>query len=822
MVHSKTWQVDMALFSLILFLEPRQGAWKVKPSEVLALLVIASIPLGCSSSGGGGRPPEVETRDPEMKPGGADPSQSFAGAREAIPLDKGVMVFWEPWTEERLTPDKKKVRVVKKNVVYLVYLSTLPQVFDPSKPAAMVKDTTHVTIDDLKNGIPLWATVWAKDSHGKYIKDMNALCFVPAPFFYVKPGNKYPLRDGKSPETAFSELSEAFDKVPQPSTLYVCKGSLGGGIVIPPGVSIVGGFPGNFVLSKWDPFRYPTRISPADGEDTVLSVTGRGMTQISGVVIDAEYRAGRCLAAYKTGISVRNVSFFRAKGDTVELWGDPVTEEPVGGDFTFNKIYGSTGPGMVIKGHTDLRIQDTIIKKNAGRGIIARELAVNPDGDLLLEIRDCTIVSNRAEGLEIGIVKGPYPGGKEGPGRINVKVAGTLMRDNLLAGLVYRAELEEEPEVEARMVVTGSDVINNGGSGVLLQPSRMVEMIVHGSRISANRGKAGIMVSGGDGGIVRICNNAVFGNAGDGIRVNGGDRKKLVMVHNNDIAANNKIGLMVNDMGCAALSNTIIWNSKDVEAPWLACTLRKTGSEGPGIFYGNPGYLNFPVGFQFVVNAGGKGFVHVKWPGVTAPGEFVELGDDGIARVVEEVTNTGIKFSPPLKSLPPQNTALYVFLKEEAVKEDLRIVSSSPALKRGIWFLKDKARGYASCGFTGGPFSVSNAGIKGREEIPPMEFSTLDFFPPPGTRAGEVDRITVIAGRELDEKTVNTSTVFILKAANLGKIPVRIHVFGKDRDRFVVAGLENVQDAFALVLTQDIKDKKGTRLSLPVFAYYPR
>ncbi|HHI68435.1 MAG TPA: right-handed parallel beta-helix repeat-containing protein, partial [Planctomycetes bacterium] len=487
-------------------------------------------------------------------------------------------------------------------------------------------------------------------------------------------------------------------------------------------------------------------------------------------------------------VALRNVSVVRCAGPGVVLTGQAAVENRVEGDFSFLRVLGNTGAGVVVRGLTGLRFQESLIRRNGNEGVLARELEVNPEGELLFSLEGCRIEANRAGGVEIGLSRGPAGSPGSGPGRSLARLRRCLVRDNVQEGVRAVAELGSDPPVEGTVQILFSSFIDNGGSGVLVQSSPQAMILVSGNRVSANRGVAGITVGSGTGGIVRVSNNAVFGNTHDGIRVNASFDPRLVMVHNNDSAANGGTGLLVEGKDTAALSNTVVWNKRDVQAPWLAYSLRGSGTGGPGVFGGNPGYRVFPVGIQFLDGPGSEDLVHVPWPGVTAPGEFVEIADDGVPRAVEEVTRTGIRFSPPLERPAPVGAALYVALSKEGVEEDLRVGTSSPVRGRGSPYLRDPRGGKATVGFLGGPLAVNQVGPGGAGPETDLSFQDLQFLPPPGTHAYVVDRITVIAGRELDEATVNSTTVRLFNASKMAALPARVNVFGKGKDRFVVAG----------------------------------
>jgi len=234
------------------------------------------------------------------------------------------------------------------------------------------------------------------------------------------------------------------------------------------------------------------------------------------------------------------------------------------------------------------------------------------------------------------------------------------------------------------------------------------------------------------------------------------------------------------------------------------------------------GSSGIAVGIQFLDGPGTESLVHVPWPGVTAPGEFVEIGDDGTARAVEAVTRTGIRFSPALDRPVPVGTALFITLKKEGTREDLRVGASSPVRGKGISYLRDPRGGKATVGFLGGPLAVTQVGPEGEGEEPDLSFQEVKFLPPAGTSSAFVDRITVITGRELDETTVNSSTVQLFDAAKMVRLSTRVNVFGKEKDRFVVAGFPQPKYPLLLILTTGIRDAGGRALSLPLFVFYPK
>ena len=788
----------------------------------LALLLgLAFLLGGCGSSGGGGSAPGASTGDPEVRPGGTDPSETFAGCREALPLDGGALLSWEPVTEE-VKKGKKTIRVPRKGIQYWVYLSSLPFRFDENAPDSKVTDRTSLEVKGLKNGLVYWVTVRARDASGFLDKDKVALSFVPAPVRYVKPGNGAPSRDGKTPEKAFASVREALPRVPVPCTLYVGEGTIPGGLYLPGGVALAGGFDPSMDPEKRDPMKYVTRIAGGAASGPLLGVAGPAHTLVTGVMLDGENRVSSGFRAGPGRVALRNVSVVRCAGPGVVLTGQAAVENRVEGDFSFLRVLGNTGAGVVVRGLTGLRFQESLIRRNGNEGVLARELEVNPEGELLFSLEGCRIEANRAGGVEIGLSRGPAGSPGSGPGRSLARLRRCLVRDNVQEGVRAVAELGSDPPVEGTVQILFSSFIDNGGSGVLVQSSPQAMILVSGNRVSANRGVAGITVGSGTGGIVRVSNNAVFGNTHDGIRVNASFDPRLVMVHNNDSAANGGTGLLVEGKDTAALSNTVVWNKRDVQAPWLAYSLRGSGTGGPGVFGGNPGYRVFPVGIQFLDGPGSEDLVHVPWPGVTAPGEFVEIADDGVPRAVEEVTRTGIRFSPPLERPAPVGAALYVALSKEGVEEDLRVGTSSPVRGRGSPYLRDPRGGKATVGFLGGPLAVNQVGPGGAGPETDLSFQDLQFLPPPGTHAYVVDRITVIAGRELDETTVNSTTVRLFNAAKMASLPARVNVFGKGKDRFVVAGFPQAKYPLLLVLTTGIRDADGKALSLPLFVFYPK
>ncbi len=788
----------------------------------LLLLAWAFWGWGCHSSSGGGWAPGAAGGDPEVLPGGADPSLTFAGCRWALPLDGGVYLSWEPVTQE-VVKNKKTVRVPRKGIDYLVYLSSLPFHFQESKPDYTVRDRTGLEVKGLKNGLVYWVTVRAKDSSGFLDKDETALSFLPGPVRFVKPGNQAPGRDGLTPGRAFASLREALaSSLPMHCTLFLGEGELPGGVSLPPGISLAGGFGPAMEPSRRDPFRYVTKLGPGPGGGPILELQGGGYNLVSGLMLDGENRVSPGFRAGPGRLALRNVSIVRCAGTGLVLRGEASTESRVEGDLSFLRILGNGGAGADVSGLTGLLFQECLIRRNGNEGLLARELQVNPEGELLFSLEGCRIEANRAGGIEIGLAPGPSGPPGAGPGKALARVRRCRIRDNLQEGIRAVADLGDGPPVKGYVQVLFSSLVNNGGSGVLVQPSPRATILVSGNRVSANRGMAGITVASGTGGTVRVSNNAVFGNTRDGIRVNRSPEARLVMVHNNDSAANGNVGLLVEGDDTACLSNTVVWNKQDVQAPWIGYSLRGKGTGGPGVFSGNPGYKVFPAGIQFLDGPGSEDLVHVPWPGVTAPGEFVEIGDDGIPRAVEAVTRTGIRFSPPLKTPAPVGTALFVSLGKEGVREDLRVGSSSPVRGRGMAYLPDPKGGKATVGFLGGPLAVTQVGPGGEGRIPDLSFQDLAFLPPPGTSASLVDRITVIAGVELDESTVNSSTVQLYNASRMSRLSVRVNLFGKKKDRFVVAGFPNTKTPLLLVLTTKIQDTQGRTLALPLFIFYPR
>ncbi len=800
---------------------PMKSRFFLSLSQALLLLGLVLLPGGCGSSGGGGRPPAAPAGDPEFQPGGTDPSETFAGCREALPLDGGVLLSWEPVTEV-VVKGKIKTRVPRKGIEYWVYLSTLPFQFEESRPYAKVKDQTNLEIRGLKNGLVYWVTVRAGDSSGFLDKDRVALSFVPAPVRYVRPGNQAPSRDGSTPEKAFASVREALPRVPLPCTLFVGEGTIPGGLLLPGGVALAGGFDSSLDPAKRNPAEHVTKIEGGPSSGPLLGVRGPAHTLVTGVMLNGENRVALGFQAGPGRIALRNVSVVGCSGTGISLAGRAATESRVEGDLSFLRILGNNGAGVAVSGLTGLRFQECLIRRNGNEGLLARGLEVNPEGRLLFSLEGCRVEANRAGGVEMGLVRGPAGPAGAGPGKSLARLRRCLVRDNMQEGVRAVADLGVDPPVEGAVQILFSSFIDNGGSGILVQSSPQAMFLVSGNRVSANRGVAGITVGSGTGGIVRVSNNAVFGNTHDGIRVNAGLEPRLVMVHNNDSAANGGMGLLVEGEDTASLSNTLVWNRRDAQAPWLAYSLRGSGTGGPGVFSGNPGYRVFPVGFQFLDGPGSKDLVHVPWPGVTAPGEFVEIGDDGVARAVEEVTRTGIRFSPPLDAPAPLGSALFVDLDKKNVQEDLRVGSSSPVRGKGSPYLRDPRGGKATVGFLGGPLAVTQVGPDGGGPETDLSFQDVEFLPPPGTKAFFVDRVTVIAGRELDETSVNSSTVRLFNASKMAALPTRVNVFGKGKDRFVVAGFPPAKYPLLLVLTRGIRDAEGRPLSLPLFVFYPK
>lgn len=786
----------------------------------LALAVLAGMP-GCrGSSQGKGRPAPVAASDPELLPGGANPEESFVGIREALPLDGGALLSWTRVTEE-VEQQGARVRVPRTGIEYWVYHSALPLVFDETEPALVVADQGQARLQGLANGIVVWITVRARDAGGFLGKNAIALPVQPAPVRFLAPGSPGQIRDGSSPERAFAGLAEAFAASPRPCALYIGEGTLQGEIVLPAGVSLAGGFGPDFDPAGRDARRYVTRLEPAGGGVLIRS-SGWGFSLVTGLFLEGQDRAAAGIHASDTLLAVRNTTIARAAGPGVSLVGDPYTESRIDGSLAFLRLLGNRGAGLFAGGLTGLWIQECLVRRNGSEGVKARELSVNPEGDLVFRLDRCRMEANASMGVEVGLVGGPAPRGDQGPGRARVELNGCLIRDNGQEGARAVADPDRGSGLDGRILVCSSDVVANGGSGILVQSSDLALVLVHGNRVSANRGAAGITVGAGSGGTTRVCNNAVFGNYRDGIRVLDTNEQRRVEVYNNDIAANGLTGLSVGAEDTAVLSNTSVWNKVDVDAPWAAHTLRLSGTGGPGVFSGNPGYLVFPVGIQFTTSFGTEGMVHVPWPGVTAPGEFIEIADDGVVRSVLEVTAAGILFEPPLGAPKPPGSAVFIALDREGVHEDLRLSSSSPALLKGSDLLPDRLGGGSTCGFTGGPLGVPQTGRTGDSALPDLPFLGLQLIPPPGTRMAEVDRFTVIAGRTLDETTVTAANVLLLNATSLAPISTRINVFGTDRDRFVISGFPQLDHPVLLVVSREVKDAQGVPLSLPVLAFYPK
>ncbi|MFN0007528.1 MAG: right-handed parallel beta-helix repeat-containing protein [Planctomycetota bacterium] len=675
--------------------QPRRSL-SVFPLGVVVLLFAAG--AGCS---------RLALDDPGGSNGGGPPSPTPAllahpviSLVSAVGAPSRAQLIWRSHAEPADLPHFALFVGTDPVSVY----SQAPTLVDPPGASAILEGLTGSSIFHV--GLAVRAT--ASDS---WTPSGPILRLHTGPPIYVDPAAP-PGGDGTSPATATNDLPLAILTaflVNGGGNVWV-KGGVVGPLALPlyGGVYLSGGFDAGMQLEQRDPSLHATVLEGAVNVPIVQIQAGDGPAVLDGIVLDGRLEASAGVDDPGVAAELRSLVIRDCRR------GIDLRAPPAGASVrvlvTGVVVREATVEGLRLDGPHHLWIESSNFRDCNNEGVALNDLIAPESGSASFVARATNFARNGEEGIDCHLAL--PPGAGPGGGRFRVTIQDCDFQENALSGMVLDVDTEVLPAWTSSIDIRGCTARSNGSAGMRLDLDSTSTAFVHRVTSSANAAE-GIHVSSESWpGMATISCSSILGNGGAGVASTFG---QVGILLSHCVLSGNRGGGTSSDLAPVFAASSVAylqpsaWPAGDA----IASPVQDSPSPQP--------FARAAREYAEVIGASGVVLQLSDAPLFPVDGP-VEIGDDGLARVVTSLSGQRIALDPAAVPLWLPTTA-GLFDPGVGVVEDFRLAPGSIAASGG---LAPPGGAPVDAGIFGSP----SGGIPGRERsVPDLMFRLASTSP---------------------------------------------------------------------------------------------
>lgn len=691
------------------------------PSLLAALLVSA-----CAGGGGGGGSP--------VPPVTAQ-SRTSPGLVSAVAGDAAVRLEWD--ADELVAAGDSIALFAGTNPATL--LSGAPIAIDPPG---------HVLVHaPLTNGVRYVFALARVEGVGQYRLLGSVLRARPSAPIYVDASANPNGADGLTPQTAFPDAISGVltAQVAGGGNVWMRGGTYDvGNLPLFPGVDLYGGFGATFDLSGIDRDQAPTVLHGAPNQITLHVSGGNPGCVVDGIRIDNQGIGLIGLEADDTDVYLREVTVENASGRGIKLF-TSVTDRLISAQLVGVRSIANGADGLFVQGPFECELERCVFANNVQEGAEFDDL-LGPDGvDASLEVRGSTFAGNGTEGLDVDLAATPLAG--PNGSRFQIAFEQTTFERNQSAGLLLDVDFELVAGWSADIALRGVYARANVGVGVHLDLDWETTTLVQRLASAANGGDGLLITSESRPGIAVVSASAFSGNGGFGLHAALG---QVPVLASHCVFAGNDAGGFASDTVRSSAASCATWLQANDFTNVVTRGVAVQDDPLQGVFE------RAPSAFARVIGANGSNPL-ISPSGGFAPGDRVELADDGVARQITALGAGGEATLSPAPANVPAPSGFARFTAGTAVDESYVLVPGSVAIGAGMTM-----PGGASidAGILGSP----SGGTPGLEDLPAASLFRLSGSVTPigaNVAANQALEFRFLGGT-LAPASVNATTVRVL------------------------------------------------------------
>lgn len=686
---------------------------------------------------------------------GEVPLPAFLGIDSALAMAGGATLLW--------TPVKDAGGAPAGDVSYLVYTATAAESFDFATPAMQTAaGASSAVLSGLPDGVATYVLVRATSAAANFVADFNwnVLPVIPGPVVYVDWSQAGSPGDGSAPDHALGSITDGITRARGAGggNVWIRSGDYVESLVLPGSVSLFGGFDAGFDALTRSRVAHPTRLLSSAASKTALDIVTPNTKQVvDGLVLAGQYDNGS--PAAQQGLQAKDASVamvdtlvdnFRSDGVHFEM-------TQAAGELFLHRceITRNGAQGIDHFGPARISVVRTRILANQNEGLQADALSAFPQSLSYIVLRSCNVSANRDDGVNIKYNELDRSIGRTSLGATErVLVESCFISGNLNYGVQLDVDFDADDEIDASGWVRGSILERNGLDGVRIDGDQPASFLVEGSKLTGNSHN-GYQQNGDSANLVcAVVNCALLGNGAGGAT---GAKSAGVVAAFSVIAGNHEAGLQGVALGSRLYSSVALQNNPDLAGARAFYSLVEDTPADEGPITGDAAFAAFPQLLTFPKDGGSNDRFAAYQPSRFAPGDVLEIADDGVKREVSDVAAGIVIFAPPFSASLTLTTA--VFLQDERkVTEDFRLQPGSALVDQGFPLAADRDGSRADAGVLGGP----RASAPGTLAAPPSAPDRTAFFAaaawPPLESTGAFSDLRMRFSTPVDARTVSADS----------------------------------------------------------------
>jgi hypothetical protein len=685
------------------------------------------------------QPPPEAARRP-----GAD---GFAGVGQLSPLADGFLVTWDAVVDD--------AGVASGDFAYRVYVAFNGAPFDFATPFVVTAPgASELALTGVAAATRLSVVVQAQSLVDPADVDSNeiALDGVVAALWYVD-DDAAPGGDGRTALTPLREIADAVLAVAlsrAQGDVLIAGGSYSEVLLLPGGIHLYGSYDAAFASRGKEQHRSVLR-PPLATPIAVAVVNAGAPTFVDGLDVEGDASVGIALSADESDLQWSNGTIHETVNEGIHAISASRASLL---RLREVEVVGCADEGLFAKGSFVAELTGCTFRENGDEGIHFDDLSVQPAGSAELWIRDCLFEHNDNDGLEVEIDElDPATGGTSAGGRIEVLVERSTATANRRRGLLVDFDFENADQIACAVVLREDEVDRQVEDGIRVDADAAGLVVLDRNRTSAN-GECGVQLTGGSTrATIVVANHWELGAAGDGICVL--NHVPTILAH---AAVTGSGGAGVTGNGSTLLVDGALWLCGAPVAVDATYTYADFPLPGAGNIDGAPQVSVAPVqAFHLTVKGPDRDRFLVPAGETLAPGDWIEVDDDQIARQVVATAGDRVFFSAA-RNRPPSEGAFVARFSAPDVFEDPRLVDGATWLDAGDPIDLDGDGSVADVGVLGGTLET----FVPRRSTGWIPFVVQQMTPPPGTLAAPVAEIRARFTRPVDPASVDATTFVVL------------------------------------------------------------
>jgi len=670
----------------------------------------------------------------------------FEGAAAAVGTDGSLVVSWRP-----------ALRAV---TGYAIFVAADGTALDYGAPLVVAGPAeTSRTIVFLPNGVAHQVAVRALFLAPPADENEAVLFGLPNPIRFVdRRSSAGVAAAGLTPETAFPDLPEAFAATGGSANFWVTGGTYEGGLAVPTGSGIYGGFDETFDLDARDPGLLRTTIASPGSLD--LFVGGGATIALDGIVLEGASGVGLAVVDSTAFVSNSTVSGFSSDG--VHVSGSVGGSLPARASLRRCRIEGNGAEGLDLTGFFEVTVGESIVSGNGNEGIEADDIAPPASESGFVDVVRCVVEGNGDDGIDLDFGPAdPFTPGSSNAARPRARISGNRIVGNGERGIILDVDFLPPDGILATALVSGNEIRGNALEGIRLDLDAPALFVLRGNRVTGNH-DGGVRVVGDPSdpaATIFFLGDLVAGNDGDGLHFEAVSAS--VLVASAAVLGNGFAGAAATGAPPVVTSCVLDANGDDLAGVGATFSLVSDGDFGLGNLQGDPLFVEAPVTYDFALGANGTAAVDVGDPASFVQGDRIEIGDDGIPRQVKSVFGSRIKFAPSLAQPAILGAPVWNHLASTSVLEDLALLPGSPAIDAGHPLLPDMDGSPGDLGPSGGPLGAP-PGLDPAAAPVPFPFAVRSISPASGSVQTSLGLIAVTFTDDVDPATVGPGTFLVV------------------------------------------------------------